>query len=290
MASGSRRPRPVEVGRTGARFGRVTADEPQTPDTSDPAATAESAPPSESVPKFESVLRGYDRDQVDAYWKRRAGADRALREAVSEAQRRLATVAAQARALEEENHRLRSSGPTQLRGDDHPVDSPSGGFGQRAEKLLRLAESEAADLRARAVRDAAEAAAQARSEVETYRHEIERELIARASHVEQHAAQREATLQEREDQLVRQQDLLRAEADRVSAAALRDADRIRREAEARAGQIVQAAEAEAARVRAELAADIDRLHALRDDARATVERIARAVTSGLDEHLDTCRT
>ena len=54
-------------------------------------------------------------------------------------------------------------------------------FGYRAEKLLRIAEQEAAEVRAHASRESAAIVEQARTEAEKHRHEVEQSLISRAS-------------------------------------------------------------------------------------------------------------
>ena len=77
-------------------------------------------------------------------------------------------------------------------------------FGYRAEKLLRIAEQEAAEVRTHASRESAAIIEQARTEAEKHRHEVEQSLIARAAVLEQQAAQRNAELQEREQQIADQ--------------------------------------------------------------------------------------
>jgi hypothetical protein len=88
--------------------------------------------PINSGPSFEVVRRGYDRDQVDAQL-------RDMRERLSAAEN--ARQAAEKRATAEQAEKRparENTGPSQE------------SFGYRAEKILRLAEHEAADVRSRA--------------------------------------------------------------------------------------------------------------------------------------------
>src|SRR5689334_16350999 len=75
---------------------------------------------------------------------------------------------------------------------------PEGGFGMRAERLLRLAEAEARDMRAAAARDATALLERTQAEAETHRHEVEQELISRSAAFDRRSAERDATLTARE--------------------------------------------------------------------------------------------
>ncbi|OLT14621.1 hypothetical protein BJF78_18020 [Pseudonocardia sp. CNS-139] len=97
-----------------------------------------------------------------------------------------------ARALEKEVRNAR-----QQQGDA-PLSAES--FGFRAEKILRLAEHEAADVRNRAANEATALVEQARADAERHRHEVEQKLIARSAEMDQEAAQRNVAIQEREQQ------------------------------------------------------------------------------------------
>ena len=57
------------------------------------------------------------------------------------------------------------------------ADGGVGGFGVRAERLLRLAEIEAREMRAAAAADVAAMIAKAQAEAESHRHEVEQQLI-----------------------------------------------------------------------------------------------------------------
>jgi hypothetical protein len=113
------------------------------------------------------VLRGYDRIEVDEYIAALMEENSALRrELEARASRREPAVPQQAAA---------SPGP-QHYGVDTPAEDS---FGFRAEKLLRLAERESAEMRTRATRDAeaVEAAARRRSEEQLRAAEKESEQI-----------------------------------------------------------------------------------------------------------------
>ena len=73
------------------------------------------------------------------------------------------------------------------------------GFGARAERMLRLAETEAEQIRATAHRTAAEVTERALSEAERHRHDVRQQLIAESARAEEQAARRAAELQEREN-------------------------------------------------------------------------------------------
>src|SRR3954453_22063522 len=127
------------------------------------------------------VLRGYDRIEVDEYIETLLEENAALR-------RELESAAAQARVPELPDQEQ----PTQTMAPPVPappvqaydIDTPAeDSFGFRAEKLLRLAEREAAEVRTRATRDAeaAEAAARRRSEEQLRAAEKEAEQIRSAA-------------------------------------------------------------------------------------------------------------
>ncbi|MCW0215198.1 MAG: hypothetical protein OJJ54_17720 [Pseudonocardia sp.] len=147
------------------------------------------------------------------------------------------------------------------------------GFGFRAEKLLRLAEQEAADARSRANKDAAQILEQARADAETHRHDVEQTLIARASLHEQQVAQRTAELKDREEQAAEQLSAARAEAEELRNAAARGADELRAEAEARATEIRDRAEEAAGRSREQATQELRRLRGLHDGVRSELSRL-----------------
>lgn len=119
-------------------------------------------------PQFDMVLRGYDRIEVDEYIAALLEENSALRRELDARASRPEPVIPQQQA---------ASPPTPQYYD---VDTPAeDSFGFRAEKLLRLAERESAEMRTRATRDAeaVEAAARRRSEEQLRAAEKEAEQI-----------------------------------------------------------------------------------------------------------------
>jgi hypothetical protein len=211
---------------------------------------------------FDSALRGYERRQVDEYVARQRNETTTLRAQLAEAERQRRLATEHAEATEEENRRLRATA-----GREAPP--PEEGFGFRAEKLLRLAEQEAAEVRARTRQESVGLLEQTRAEAEKHRHEVEQQLIARAAQLDQAAARRAVELQEREQQISDQLEATRAETEQLHAAATRAADRLRQESEA------------TKKVRDEAEHDLMRLSALRSNVHAELARLAEVLVNEL---------
>lgn len=222
---------------------------------------------------FAVVRRGYDRGQVDALVARMQKDERGLRALVADTQRKLKLATQHASSTEDENRALRASRPEQAHGPT------GGGFGAVAEKFLRLAEAEASQVRAQAAREAVELGERARADAEASRHAAEQVLIARAAELDEATARRNAELRAREDVLGARLDTARIHADQVHAAALRDADRVRQEAEAAVEAVRTRLHAEVSAVRQQAQTEIDRLGAIRNGARAELERITRTIAA-----------
>ena len=127
-----------EVGRTGARFSpRAAAD--TGPATADPDADGA---------EFATAVRGYDRSNVDRFVAGQRRVQGELRAALAAAEARVRELTGQVHAATRENERLHAEG---ARGPAGPAE----GYGTRAEKLLRLAEREAAEIRTAASRESA---------------------------------------------------------------------------------------------------------------------------------------
>ena len=137
------------------------------------------------------MLRGYERRQVNDYVARQRDQTATLRAQLAETQRRRRLATAHAEATEQENRRLHATA-------EHEAPQPQEGFGLRAEKLLRLAEREAAEVRARSSQESVALLEQTRGETETHRHAVEQSLIIRAAQLDQAAGRRAAELHERE--------------------------------------------------------------------------------------------
>jgi hypothetical protein len=253
---------------------------PATSTTSTPSnpATSSSAPSSSSgseSQQFDTVLRGYERRQVDEFVVEKNKEIAWLKMELAEAhrQRRLATEHAE--GTENELRELRASSA-----HSEPA-SIEDSFGYRAEKLLRMAEQEAAEVRSQASRESAGIIEQARTEAEKHRHEVEQSLIARASLLEQQAAQRTAELQEREQQISDQLAAAREQADQLHAAAVRAADRLQEESMAAAEETKVRAETAAKRQLDQAAQEIARLSALQTDVRSELGRLAQMLANEL---------
>jgi DivIVA domain-containing protein len=225
--------------------------------------------PEPERPHFDMVLRGYDRIEVDEYIEKLLEENAALRREVEVGGARSAPVE---RPVERED-------PSPQHYD---VDTPAeDSFGFRAEKLLRMAEQEAVEIRSNASRESASIIEQARKEAEQHRHEVEQTLISRASLLEQQAAQRSSEIQEREQQVADQLAAAREQADQMHAAATRAADRLRQESEAAAEETRARAEAAAQRQRDSASQEIARLSALQQDVRSELARLAEVLTNEL---------
>lgn len=248
-----------------------------------PATTSPSTSSSPPAPaknggdthSFDTVLRGYERRQVDDFAAEKSKEIAWLKMELAEAhrQRRLATEHAE--GTETELRELRASS---AHAEPAAIEDS---FGYRAEKLLRMAEQEAADARSHASRESAAIVEQARTEAEKHRHEVEQSLISRASLLEQQAAQRTAELQEREQQIGDQLNAAREQADQLHAAAVRAADRLRDESAAAAEETKLRAETAAKRQLDQAAQEIARLTSLQSDVRAELGRLAQMLSAEL---------
>jgi cell division septum initiation protein DivIVA len=241
-------------------------------------ATPPSATPSGSHPDaqpFDTVLRGYERRQVDDFVSRTKDEIAQLKENLAEAQRKRRLATDHAEATERELRDLRTkSAHTEPRAVE---DS----FGYRAEKLLRIAEQEAAEVRTHASRESAAIIEQARTEAEKHRHEVEQTLISRASLLEQQASQRNAELQEREQQIADQLVAAREQADQLHAAAARTADRLRQESEAAAEEAKLRAASDIQRQRDQASQEINRLDKVQGDVRSELARLNEVLSEEL---------
>ena len=107
-------------------------------------------------PHFDMVLRGYDRIEVDAYIDKLLGENAGLRYELE---------ISRTRPVDEEHPTERPE--QQAPAHHYDVETPAeDSFGFRAEKLLRLAERESAEMRTRATRDAETVEATARRRAE----------------------------------------------------------------------------------------------------------------------------
>jgi len=226
-------------------------------------------------PLFATALRGYERNQVDEHLDRRDRELAALRTELSDvrAERDRALAEAESRSQELRDARAKSAHLEPAAKEDS--------FGFRAEKLLRMAEQEAADIRSTASRESAGIIEKARTEAESHRHEVEQTLITRASLLEQQAAKRSTALQEREQQITEQLAAAREQAEQLQANAQRAAERLREESEEAAEQTRQRAETDARRRLDEAGKEITRLSGLQTDVRGELAQLAQLITTEL---------
>jgi cell division septum initiation protein DivIVA len=172
---------------------------------------------------FDTVLRGYERRQVDDFVAKSNDEIIRLKEDLAEAQRQRRLATEHAEATERELRELQGKSPPA-----EPI-AVEDSFGFRAEKLLRMADQEAADMRACATRDAqaVEAAARRRAEEQLRAAEAQaKEIRARASEeaseeaasrqkqVSQEAARLDRLYRSTKGEIQRLAELLNAEAQR----------------------------------------------------------------------------
>ena len=217
--------------------------------------------------RFVTVVRGYDRVEVDEYVGEVDRHLTRLRTELAEAEDRRRRDAQRIEALEHESRTTR----TRLDAASAP---PEEGFGVRAERLLRLAEQEAAEVRSTAAEEAGAMRQRVREDIERHRHEAEQALIMRSTQFDERASQRTGELQRREQQIAEQLTAARAEAEAVQAAAQRAADQYRQRVEADAEEVKMRAAAEATQIREQATQELNRLTALESGVRAELVRLS----------------
>ena len=240
-----------------------------------PTTATSAGSSSSSDHSFDTVLRGYERRQVDDAVGRLRNEVAQLKDDLAEAERRRRQANEHAEATERE---LRDVRAKSAHSEPRSVEDS---FGYRAEKLLRIAEQEAAEVRTHASRESSAIIEQARTEAEKHRHEVEQSLISRAAVLEQQAAQRNAELQEREQQIADQLSAAREQADQLHAAAARTADRLRQESEAAAEEAKLRAATDIQRQRDQAQQEIARLDKVQGDVRSELARLNEVLSNEL---------
>jgi cell division septum initiation protein DivIVA len=238
----------------------VTISSPQNP------AQSTGGIPSSTGP-FDIVRRGYDRDQVDVQL-------RELRDRLSSAEAGRQAAEQHARATEKELRTRQQQG-------DAPLAAES--FGFRAEKILRLAEHEAADVRNRAANEATGLVEQARADAERHRHEVEQKLIARSAELDQEAAQRNVAIQEREQQAAATLAAAREDAARINEDARHAADALVTEAQNRADEVRQRSEQDLKRRREAAEQELRRIGSLHEGVRNEMARLHKLLGAELGD-------
>jgi DivIVA domain-containing protein len=224
--------------------------------------------------RFVTVIRGYDRIEVDEYVDDLLAVVATLRTSANEAERARRT--AEERAGAAERKAAESAGSQQAA-------APAEGFGMRAERLLRLAENEAVEIRTSAAAESSAIVERARADAEQFRHESEQALITRSAQADQEAGRRAAALDERESSLKAQLESARGEIEMLTRAAQREADRLRDQARHEVDEKRAAAELEATRAVEAVEKDVARLNALRESTRQELARIVEIVRSASAE-------
>jgi hypothetical protein len=227
-------------------------------------------PPAGST--FDIVRRGYDRDQVDAQL-------RELRDRLSAAEGARQAAEQHARATESELRTARTQS-----NQDPAISQES--FGFRAEKILRLAEHEAADVRNRAANEATTLVEQARADAERHRHEVEQALIARSAELDQEAAQRNVTLQEREQQAAATLTAAREDAARIVDDAQHNSEQLVTEAQNRAEEVRHRSEQEVRRRREAAEQELRRIDGMHENVRSEMGRLHKLLGAELGTTAD----
>jgi hypothetical protein len=230
--------------------------------------------------RFATVRDGYDRAQVD-----RRIADLSSRLAAVDEQRIDMTrrLAAERRRAEQFEQELRGA-----RTAEHAV-RPGGtqdpergtGFGYRAERIMRMAEAEARDMRSTAAAEVSALLERTHAEAESHRHEVEQALIARRTDLDEETTRRTADLDAREAALAAELDSVRAEVAHLREEARREVAELRRDAEAELEQARAEADRAADHRRQEATAELDRLTAVQDGMRAELAKLHGVITAGL---------
>ena len=184
--------------------------------------------PGDDAP-FDLAMRGYDRRQVDERLNHLGAELAATGEALQQSRMHASELGEQLSIAIE---RLRRSGPATAQKDS---------FGFRVEKILRLAEEEAKELRAQGTADATAAVDRARAEA----------------------------------------DALHDESERVRAEAYHDAERIRAQAQARATTLVARVEAELANRQQSAERELSRLATARDQVWSELTKVRDQLRSAL---------
>jgi cell division septum initiation protein DivIVA len=271
---------PVRPGH--APGGQRPGAQPGSAGSADATSTAARAPGAPGTPDgFETALRGYDRNQVDA---RIAELSRQLAAAGEHNRAIAARLAEEQRRAENAERQLRETRASQGK---HAAAQPGGngeggqGFGYRAERILRMAEAEAHETRSKAAKEATELLERARAEAEVHRHEIEQNLIMRATALDQKANEVSTALREREQAAAAELSSARSEAESVRAQARHEMEQARRNVEIVARDIRAQAERWAEQHRAAVSRDVARLVGLKETLHRDLGAVSENLLAGL---------
>lgn len=228
---------------------------------------------------FDTVLRGYNRLQVDS---RIADLTEQIDALEADKQAMAAQLASMQRRADSAEQELAGALARLADSREKVVDPESAqSFGYRAERILRMAETEANDVRTAAIQEAAALLAKARADAEAHRHEIEQNLIMRATTLDKQATEVAQAMRQREEEVAAELVAARQAAQELRASARRDMDRAREDLEAVAQDVRLQAEKWAEEHRAAAARDVEHLVGLRDTVRTDLVKLAEALRDGV---------
>lgn len=220
---------------------------------------------------FDLTKRGYNPNQVDGHVQALLSRVEVLEAAHRQEQQR-------ADEAEAELTRLRNRPDRPGEGQGETVQN---GFGHRIERVLRVAEQEAANARATAAREASALMERTRKEADSHRQDIEQNLSARRAALDEEAARRRADLDERERELDQQASAAREEAEQTLAEARMGAEQITREAEGEAQRRREDTESIIRKRHTEAENELQRLKGLHDGVRTDLGRLLESLSGQL---------
>jgi cell division septum initiation protein DivIVA len=236
---------------------------------------------------FDSVLRGYDRRQVDQRIRQLTddldllGAEhRKSTAAAAAAVNRAHAAEQELRAVRAELDEARQAGSADARS----------GFGYRAERILRAAEDEAAGLRASAAQEVAALIEQARADAEQRRHEAEQQMIEHAAVLDYEATKRIADIAEREQAVAAAAEAARRDAEEVRSSANRAAEQVTTQAEKLAKEIRIEADRYLRQQKEVAERELARLASIGSDARAELSRLHKLLEAEVQTGADGLET
>lgn len=228
--------------------------------------------------RFVTVLRGYDRIEVDECLGRIAASVRVLRDELT-AQRAVANM--QPRPEPEPAAGQMAS--------DHVASGqvmpgqPEGSFGVRAERLLRLAEAEAREIRVATAGEASALLEQARVDAERIRHDREQALIDRSAVQDREHAKRMSDLQQREQRIAQQLSAINTQAEEARAVTRRDIDAMHQQAQSELAETRKRVAAQIARHTDQARNEVERLDKLSAVMRGDLRRLTDTLVAELGE-------
>lgn len=222
---------------------------------------------------FDLTKRGYNPNQVDGHVQALLARVEMLEHAHRQEQQR-------ADDAEAELSRTRTQ-PERSTGEGEQDSTVQNGFGHRIERVLRVAEQEAANARATAAREASALMERTRKESEAHRQDVEQSLAARRASLDEEAARRRADLDQRERELDEQAAASREEAEQTLAEARMGAEQITRDAEAEAQRRRDDTETLIRRRHTEAENELQRLKGLHDGVRTDLGRLLESLSGQL---------